>query len=102
MRYLVITYYKKANGQIDEAMSVSKNLKTRDLQMASVILDFKKLEVIKAGMGGVNIPKNFDNIVQYYIQHYEQIITRLFNENGYKVELEKNDRTTEIQPTEDG
>jgi hypothetical protein len=85
MRYLIITYYKKANGQTDEAMSVSKNLKTQDLQMANVILDFKKLEVVKAGMGGVNVPKNFDNIVQYYIQHYEQIITRLFNENGYKI-----------------
>ena len=102
MRYLVITYYKKANGQTDEAMSVSKNLKTQDLQMANVILDFKKLEVVKAGMGGVNVPKNFDNIVQYYIQHYEQIITRLFNENGYQVSLEKNDRTTETQPTKDG
>ena len=102
MRYLIITYYKKANGQTDEAMSVSKNLKTQDLQMANVILDFKMLEVVKAGMGGVNVPKNFDTIVQYYIQHYEQIITRLFNENGYQVSLEKNDRTTETQPTKDG
>ena len=102
MIYLIITYYKKANGKTDEAMSVSKNLKTQDLQMANVILDFKKLEVVKAGMGGVNVPKNFDNIVQYYIQHYEQIITRLFNENGYQVSLEKNDRTTETQPTKDG
>ena len=89
MRYLVITYYKKANGQTDEAMAVTRNLKTRDLQIANVILDFKKLEVIKATMGGLNVPKNFDNLVQYYIQHYEAIITRLFNENGYEVNLEK-------------
>lgn len=88
MRYLVITYYKKANGQTDEAMAVTKNLKTRDIQTATVILDFKKLEVVKASMGGVNVPKNFDNIVSYYMQHYEQIITRLFNENGYEVNLE--------------
>jgi hypothetical protein len=103
MRYLIITYYKKANGQTDEAMSVAKNLRARDIQTATVILDFKKLEVTKASMGGVNVPKNFDNIVSYYMQHYESIITRLFNENGYEVNLEKpNEETTEpqAQPTE--
>jgi hypothetical protein len=101
MRYLVITYYKKANGQIDEAMAVTKNLKTRDIQCANVILDFKKLEVTKASMSGLNVPKNFDNFVQYYIQHYEHIITRLFNENGYQVSLEKPEEAKdETQPTE--
>ena len=102
MRYLVITYYRKANGETDETMAVSKNLKARDIQCANVILDFKKLEVVKATMGGLNVPKNFDNIVQYYIQHYESIITRLFNENGYEVNLEKpqEDVKEEIQSTE--
>ena len=101
MRYLLLTYYTKPDGKIDESMAVSKNLKTRDLQMANVILDFKKLEVVKATMGGLNVPKNFDNLVQYYIQHYESIITRLFNENGYQVDLEKpNEETTETQPQE--
>jgi hypothetical protein len=53
-------------------------------------------------MGGVNVPKNFDNIVAYYMQHYENIITRLFNENGYEVNLEKprENEATEIQSTE--
>jgi len=99
MRYLVITYYHKANGQTDEAMAVAKNLKTRDIQTANVILDFKKLEVVKASMGGVQVPREFDTIVQYYMQHYEKIITRLFNENGYEVNLEKpNEKTTEPSP----
>lgn len=100
MRYLILTYYHKANGQTDEAMAVAKNLKARDLQCANVILDFKELKVVKASMGGVIVPKNFDSIVQYYIQHYENIITRLFNENGYQVELEKNEDTTQVQPPE--
>ena len=91
MRYLIITYYKKANGQIDEAMAVSKNLKTRDIQTANVILDFKKLEVTKASMSGLDVVKDFDTIVAYYMQHYENIITRLFNENGYQVNLDKNE-----------
>ena len=67
-------------------MSVSKNLKTRDLQTANVILDFKKLQVVICSMGGVKVPKNWDRIVDYYYGHYENIITRLFNENGYTVE----------------
>jgi len=98
MRYLILTYYKKANGQIDEAIAVSKNLKARDIQTASVIVDFKKLEVVKASMGGEQVPRDFDRIVKYYMQHYEAIITRLFNENGYEVNLEKNEEPT--QPTE--
>jgi len=98
MRYLILTYYKKANGQIDEAMAVAKNLKARDIQTASVIIDFKKLEVVKASMGGEQVPRDFDRIVKYYMQHYEAIITRLFNENGYEVNLEKNEEPT--QPTE--
>jgi len=95
MRYLILTYYKKANGQIDEAIAVTKNLKTRDIQTASVIIDFKKLEVVKASMGGEQVPRDFDRIVKYYMQHYESTITRLFNENGYEVDLEKNEESTQ-------
>lgn len=98
MRYMILTYYKKANGQIDEAIAVTKNLKTRDIQTASVIIDFKKLEIVKASMGGEQVPRDFDRIVKYYMQHYESTITRLFNENGYEVNLEKNEEPT--QPTE--
>ena len=89
MRYLILTYYRKPDGRIDEAMEVAKNIKTRDLQTASVILDFKKLEVVKASMGGVTVPRDFNRIVEYYMQHYENVIKRLFNENGYEVELTK-------------
>ena len=99
MRYLILTYYQKADGKIDEAMAVSNRLKTADLQTANVILDFKKLQVVKASMGGTQVPKNFDTIVQYYMQHYENIITRLFNENGYQVTVEKNEET-QPQPSD--
>lgn len=85
MRYLLLTYYTKPDGKIDESMSVSKNIKTRDLQTASVILDFKKLEVVKAILGGVSVPRDFNRIVEYYHQHYSATIERLFNENGYEI-----------------
>ena len=89
MRYLILTYYQKATGQIDEVMAVSNNLKTRDHQTASVILDFKTLSVLKCSMGGTQVPRDFDRIVEYYMKHYEATITRLFNENGYDVKVEK-------------
>ena len=92
MRYLIITYYKKANGQIDESTAVSRNLKMRDHQTASVILDFKKLAVIKAHLNGTNAPKDFNRIVEYYMHHYENIIKRLFEENGYEIEFKKSEQ----------
>jgi hypothetical protein len=85
MRYLLLTYYKKSDGKIDETMTVSRNIKTRDIQTCNVILDFKKLEVVKCSMDGVNVPKDFDRIVQYYHQHYASTIERLFAENGYEI-----------------
>jgi len=94
MRYLILTYYKKPDGKIDEAMQVARNLKPRDIQTGNVILDFKKLEVVKASMGGTNVPRDFNRIVEYYMQHYENIIKRLFQENGYEVEFSKNEPET--------
>jgi len=99
MRYLILTYYQKANGQIDEVMAVAKSLKTRDHQTANVILDFKTLSVLKCSMSGVTVPRDFDRIVEYYHQHYESTITRLFRENGY--EIVKPDQITDTkQPAE--
>jgi hypothetical protein len=86
MRYLIITYYKKPTGQIDESTALARNLKMRDHQTASVILDFKKLQVVKANLNGAQAPKDFNRIVEYYMQHYENIIKRLFEENGYKID----------------
>ena len=89
MRYLILTYYTKPNGQIDEVMAVSKNLKNRDHQTANVILDFKTQSVLKCSMDGKTVPKNWDRIVSYYYQHYAATIERLFEENGHENPMEK-------------
>ena len=87
MRYLLLTYYQKPTGQIDEVMAVSKNLKKRDLTTCNVILDFKTLSVLKCSMAGTNVPRDFDRIAGYYHEHYAATIERLFKENGYEVEV---------------
>jgi hypothetical protein len=99
MRYLILTYYKKADGKIDEVMAVAKNVKNRDLATANVILDFRKLEVVKCSMGGVSVPRDFNRIVEYYMQHYESTITRLFNENGYEI-VKPEEIKESVQPSE--
>jgi hypothetical protein len=89
MRYFIVTYYTKPNGKVDEATSVAKKVKTRDLQTASVILDFKDCSVLKSSMGGVVVPRDFQKISSFYHQHYPNVIERLFKENGYEVTVEK-------------
>lgn len=89
MRYLLLTYYRKPSGQIDESMAVSNRLRDRDLSMANVILDFRDQSVLKCSMDGRTVPKNWDRIVSYYYQHYAATIERLFEENGHKNPMEK-------------
>lgn len=97
MRYLILTYYRKADGQIDEVMAVSRNLKNRDIQTANVILDFKTLKVLKCSMGGEQVPKDWERIVGYYHQHYAATIERLFRENGYEI-IKPEEPKQEAQP----
>lgn len=99
MRYLILTYYTKADGKIEESMEVSKKLKPRDIQTANVILDFKALKVEKCQMGGVQVPKDFHRIVEYYMQHYENIIKRLFAENGYEI-VKNEEPEPKVEPAE--
>ena len=81
MRYVIINYYKKPNGQMDEVLAVSKRVKNRDLQSASVILDFKTRSVLKSSLDGMSIPREWDRIHDYYYQHYKNIFDRIEQEN---------------------
>jgi hypothetical protein len=87
MRYLILTYYYQANGKIDEGMTVSNNIKRKDWQTASVILDFKEQKVLKASLRDTTIPKDWERIVGYYYPFYTAIMERLFVENGHPVDI---------------
>jgi hypothetical protein len=89
MRYLLLTYYRKPTGKIDEAMTITRNLKLQDRQTANVILDFKTLSVLKCSMDGVVVPKDWDRIVSYYYRHYSATIERLFTENGHEIKIQE-------------
>lgn len=87
MRYLVLTYVRKPSGQIDESMTIVKNLKRRDWQMANVILDFKDQKVLLGSMDGKQVTKDWDKVVSYYYQFYAHTIERLFEENGHALNI---------------
>jgi len=93
MRYFIVTYYTKPDGKVDEATQVTKKVRPRDLQTASVILDFKHCSVLKSSMGGVVVPKDFQKIASFYHQHYPHVIERLFKENGYEIKVEESGST---------
>ena len=87
MRYLLLTFYTQASGKIDEAMVVTKKLRTKDWQMTNVILDFKECTVLKSMVNGEVATKDWDTIVGYYYPFYTNIIERLFEENGHPISL---------------
>jgi len=80
MRYLIITYVRKADGKIDEQMQVSKKVKPSDIQMANVILDFKEKKIEKCLIESQVIQSDWDKMVTYYRQIYPAIVERLENE----------------------
>jgi hypothetical protein len=86
MRYLLLTYYTKPSGKIDEVMTVAKKLKSRDWRMTNVILDFKDQKVLLCSVAGLSATKDWDIVVGYYYKHYAATIERLFQENGHMLD----------------
>ena len=95
MRYLMLTYYTKPSGQIDESMTIANKIKRKDWQTTNVILDFKEQKVLKASLRDNTIPKDWDRIVGYYYPFYTSIMERLFTENGHTVDI-KADSVTNV------
>jgi hypothetical protein len=89
LRYMIITYMARAQGrnrqmQQDEIVEVSKRLRTRDLDLGSVILDFRTGAVLKSSVGDQVAPRDFQKIRDYYYQHYRDIIDQLEKANSEK------------------
>jgi hypothetical protein len=80
MRYLLITYVRKPNGQIDEMVGTSKKLKVTDRQMCNVILDFANKKVEKCVIEGKVVDMDWDKVNQYYKKIYPAIIAQLEKE----------------------
>ena len=95
---MIVTYVKKPSGMWDELTEFKNSIKPKHIQSAKVILDFKELKVVKASMGGVAVPRDWDRIISYYYQHYASTIERLLKENGYEI-VKDPEQPAETQPT---
>jgi len=81
MRYLLITFLRKANGQIDEMVSVNKRVKTADLQTCNVILDYAKKKIEKCVIEGKVVDTDWDRMNDYYKRIYPTLIDQLEKNN---------------------
>jgi hypothetical protein len=82
MRYLLITYIRKPNGQIDEQVTVSKRLKQADIQTCNVILDYGKRKIDKCVIEGKVLDTDWDKMNDYYNKIYPSLIGQLEKSNS--------------------
>lgn len=80
MRYLLLTFLRKPNGQIDEMVHVSKKLKNSDLSTCNVILDYAEKSIIKCVIEGKKLDTDWDRMHNYYVKVYPNLIQQLEKE----------------------
>lgn len=90
MRYLLISYLRKVNGQIDELVNVAKRVRTSDMNTANVILDFADKKVVKCIIEGKEHETSFENMREYYNKVYPQLVQQLEQEAEITKHQEKN------------
>lgn len=77
MRYMLITYYKKAGGQIDEQVEISRNLKPKDKTTCNVIMDFKDKKIEKCVIEGHVLTQDWQQLRDYYHKVYPDVIEKI-------------------------
>jgi hypothetical protein len=82
LRYLLITYIRKPNGQIDEQVTISKRLKQADIQTCNVILDYGKRKIDKCVIEGKVLDTDWDRMNEYYNKIYPTLISQLEKSNS--------------------
>lgn len=74
---MLITYLRKPNGQIDEQVEISKNVRTKDLQTCNVIMDFQDKKVDKCVIEGKAVDTSWDQLRDYYQKVYPDVVDRI-------------------------
>lgn len=80
MRFLLITFLRKANGQIDEQVVVSKRVKPADLQTCNVIMDYAKKKIEKCVIESKVVDTDWERMNTYYKKIYPNLINQLEKE----------------------
>ena len=80
MRYLLITFYRKPGGQIDEQARFVKRIRNSDISMSNIIMDYGTRKVEKCVIEGSKLTKSFYELNTYYKKIYPQIVEQLEKE----------------------
>ncbi len=62
-RYMIVTYVKKSNGMWDEVTEFKNNLKTKHIQSAKVVLDFKEKKCV---VNSLNREAGYEDMIEFY------------------------------------
>jgi hypothetical protein len=89
VRYLLIVFVRKPNGQIDEQVSIAKRVRTSDLQMCNVIMDYGKKKVDKCVVEGKVVDTDWNKLNDYYKRIYPTLIDQLEKSNTESETLKK-------------
>jgi hypothetical protein len=89
MRYLVVSFWRKRAGQIDEVVSLSKRVRNSDMKDANVILDFATNKIVKCVIEGKNHDTTFEKMRDYYEKIYPNLIQQLEREAPITKDREK-------------
>lgn len=82
MKYLLITFIRKPNGQIDEQVVVAKRVKPADLQTCNVILNFATKKVEKCVIEAKVVDTDWERMYTYYKKIYPNLIAQLEADNA--------------------
>lgn len=77
MRYLLITFFRKAGGQIDEQARFVKRVRTSDYTTSNIILDYGLRKVDKCVVEGKILDKSFDELNGYYKKIYPAMLLQM-------------------------
>jgi len=89
VRYLVVSFWRKRAGQIDEVVSLSKRVRNSDMKDANVILDFATNKIVKCVIEGKNHDTTFEKMRDYYEKIYPNLIQQLEREAPITKDREK-------------
>jgi len=80
MRYLLISFFRKPGGQIDEQARSAKRVRNSDISMSNIILDYGLKKVDKCVVEGNKLNRTFEQLNDYYKKIYPAMVAQLEKE----------------------
>ena len=62
-RYMIVSYIQKPNGKYDEITEFKNNIKSKHIQTAKVILDFKEKKCVT---NSLNKEATYEDMLEFY------------------------------------